>query len=216
LAYLGPFRSQRAARVVMEAIWDAVPIRRCSGPPGRRSAPCAMAQLGVALCPCDGTLTTEEYRPIVDRIVTAIDHQPALLLDPLARRTAALARSERFEEAAWMRDRHQALARCLERRRAWKALTEAGMVWAESDAGEGALIESGRLVAAWSAPKTRPLVSSTEAPAPRLPVPERVGDAEEAHLVWRWLTGGNVRLIDADGPLAMPARAVPHLDRIAV
>ena len=38
LAYLGPFRSQRAARVVMEAIWDAVPIRRCSGPPGRRSA----------------------------------------------------------------------------------------------------------------------------------------------------------------------------------
>ena len=54
LLHLGPFRGQAAARLVAEAIWDALPLRRCSGPPGRRSAPCAPAQLGVALCPCDG------------------------------------------------------------------------------------------------------------------------------------------------------------------
>ena len=29
-AYLGPFRSKRQAETVMTAIWDAVPIRRCT------------------------------------------------------------------------------------------------------------------------------------------------------------------------------------------
>ncbi len=216
LAYLGPFRSQRAARVVMESIWDAVPIRRCSGPPGRRSAPCAMAQLGVALCPCDGSLSENEYRLVIERVLAGIESEPALLLSPLAVKTAELAADQRFEEAAWVRDRHHALARILERRRAWQCLTGAGVVWAEASQGDAALIDRGRLVAAWRSDRSPPLVPTDPAPAPQPPVPERLGDAEEAHLIWRWLTSGSVRLIDADAPIAMPAQAVPHLDRIAV
>src|SRR5690606_19642172 len=64
-AYLGPFRSRRAAETVMLALWDAVPIRRCNNRPGSRATICAMAQMGVALCPCDGTLTEEEYASVV-------------------------------------------------------------------------------------------------------------------------------------------------------
>jgi hypothetical protein len=55
---------------VAEAIWDAVPVRRCSGLPGRRGGPCAPAQLGVALCPCDGHLDPAAYRPVVERLIT--------------------------------------------------------------------------------------------------------------------------------------------------
>ena len=117
LLHLGPFRGQAAARLAAEAVWDALPLRRCSGPPGRRSAPCASAQLGVALCPCDGNLDPAAYRPVVERLMAGVESDPALLLRPLAERVAALAREGRFEEAGWVRDRHHALARALERRR---------------------------------------------------------------------------------------------------
>src|SRR5688572_16305680 len=78
--YLGPFRSRRAAETVLLALWDAVPIRRCTGRPGSRSTTCAMAQLGVALCPCDGTLTSEEYSPVVELIREGVTARPELLL----------------------------------------------------------------------------------------------------------------------------------------
>jgi hypothetical protein len=46
-------------------------------------------------------------------------------------------------------------------------------------------------------------------------VPPSVALAEEARLVWRWLAGGSVHVIDATGPLAMPAAAVPPLETLA-
>src|SRR5690606_27437524 len=118
--YLGPSRTRRSAETVLLALWDAVPIRRCTGRPGSRSTTCAMAQLGVALCPCDGTLTQDEYAPVVELVQEGISSRPELLLEPLAERMERLAAAQRFEEAAVVRDRHRALARALERRRAWQ------------------------------------------------------------------------------------------------
>ncbi len=216
-AALGPFRGMRPARRVVEAIWDALPVRRCTGPPGRRSAPCAFAQLGVAMCPCDGTLEEPAYRAVVERLVAGVEAEPELLLDPLDRKITELASRSRFEEAAWVRDRRRALATALERRRAWEALRDAGLVCAIADDGSGALVEEGRLVASWS-DRTRPplLPARLVEPGHRSPVPESLADAEEAHLVWRWLTSGTVRLVEASAPLVMPVRPVPGLERIAV
>ena len=54
--YLGPFPSTRAAHTVREAIETAAPLRRCTVRTGRTKtitpdAPCAPAQLGVAVLP---------------------------------------------------------------------------------------------------------------------------------------------------------------------
>jgi DNA polymerase-3 subunit epsilon len=214
IAHLGPFRTMTAARVVMEALWDALPIRRCTHRPGTRTGPCSFAQIGAALCACDGTLTPEEYRPVVAALIRGIDADPAILLEPLERRLTALAVEQRFEEAGWVRDRHRALSRALEVRRAWLAMQRAGTVRAEGPSG-GALIEGGRLVAAWSHdghPPLLPIAGEVEVRE----VAATTVDAEEAHLVWRWLTGPDVRLVDATGPLTTPSRPVTPLERIAV
>lgn len=217
LLHLGPFRGQNAARLVAEAIWDAVPVRRCSGPPGRRGGPCAPAQLGVALCPCDGRLAPAEYHPVVERLIEGVRHDPALLLDPLADRVATLAREGRFEEAGWVRDRHHALARALERRRAWQALARGGLIGAEHPETGGALIERGRLVAAWEAGSRPPLLPLPACSAEEPPeVPADLGDAEEAEILWRWLGRRGVRLLESSGSLALPARPVRRLERIEV
>ena len=215
LLHLGPFRGQAAARLVAEAIWDAVPLRRCSGPPGRRSAPCAPAQLGVSLCPCDGSLDPAAYHPVVERLVAGVERDPALLLAPLASRVGALARDGRYEEAGWVRDRHHALARALERRRAWRALAGGGLLCAEHPEGGGALIDHGRLAAAWEAGARPPLLPLPEARAGGLPeVPADAGDAEEADILWRWLGLPGIRLVEASGSLALPARPVERLERV--
>jgi hypothetical protein len=99
----------------------------------------------------------------------------------------------------------------------WQALWRAGLVHAEAGDGSGAVIERGRLAAAWSEAGRPPLVPASPGDPGAAPaVPSSLADAEEAHLVWRWLTSGHVTLLDASGPLQMPARPVPPLERIAV
>ena len=129
---------------------------------------------------------------------------------------AAHASEQRFEEAGWLRDRYQALARAIERRRAWTALQQAGTLWAENPDGEGALIEQGRLVAAWQAGGQAPLLEPSPVVDDRAPAqtPWSVAEADEAQLVWRWLLRPGVRVIDSTGPLALPRHPVPELDRL--
>lgn len=207
---LGPFRRRATAELVANAIWDAVPIRRCSGRPGRRSGRCAPAQMGLAMCPCDGSLDERSYAPSVDRLLAGVDIDPELLLLPLRRRIQDLASERRFEEAGWARDRHRALARAIERRRIWRALVAAGRIEAHRD-GESVIVDGGRLTTAWAG-SDRPLV------------PPRVGSEdgvaadlaamEEAELVWKWLCGPSARLVDVSGPLAEPIRPVEQLNRL--
>jgi DNA polymerase-3 subunit epsilon len=213
LAHIGPFRSKKAADLVMHAIWDAIPIRRCRSKPGSRSGRCAGAQLGVAECPCDGTLSTVGYAAVVERLLTAIDTEPGLLLDPLEEKMLRHSNSERFEEAGWLRDRHDALARALQQRFEWRALQEAGRFLIGSERGGQALIDHGILVATWRNGDDRPLIGSPQQPTPLLEVPLSAEAAEEARLIWKWLEASGIDLHESTGSLALPRMAAHPLKR---
>lgn len=212
LAHLGPFRHRRTAEAAMHAIWDAVPIRRCTGRKGHPA--CRYAQLGVALCPCDGTLPAELYRRVTDDVVTGIAAEPERLLDPLVHTIRRLVGEQRFEEAADMRDRHRALARALQIRRIWQALAAAGVVWAQHDDGESVVIDHGRLLASWGAGEAAPLVPASPETFDIEPTPPSVAAAEELWLLWKWLEQPGVTIVDASSPLVMPARPVRPLTRL--
>jgi DNA polymerase-3 subunit epsilon len=150
--YIGPLSSRTMAQRVIEAVHTAVPLRRCTGRVGRtpsRSAPCAAAQLGVSMCPCAGGVDPDDYRRIVERAVRGLTTEPDLLLAPLAVRIADLAADERFEEAADMRDRADALASALRKQRRFDLLRNAGRLRLELPGQGGAELEEGRLVRAW-------------------------------------------------------------------
>jgi DNA polymerase-3 subunit epsilon len=211
LAHLGPYRSKTSADIVVAALWDATMIRRCTARPGTRSALCAPAQMGVALCPCDGKLDVSEYRQIVDQIVDGIASRADLLLGPLAERMGQLALELRYEEASWARDRHEALARSIEMSRAWVALGRLGVCEMESDDGSHVLVDHGRLVSTWGAGSSPPLRPAPDIEDGRFDVPDSVETAEEAQLIWRWIGSRSVRIVDATGTLALPARPVVRL-----
>src|SRR5699024_11181258 len=79
--HLGPLTSHRTARRVIGAIHTALPLRRCTSRGTRRSrtGPCAEAQIGVATCPCSGTITPEAYSEIVAKLRRGVFHEPELL-----------------------------------------------------------------------------------------------------------------------------------------
>lgn len=213
--YLGPFRSRRVANMIVAAIWDAVPIRRCMTKGGIRSPACSFAQLGVAVCPCDGSVTPAAYAAVVDQLRRGVEEHPADLLDPLVARLRDYANTSRFEEAAELRDRHRGLARALEDRRNWGILRQAGLLWAEDSSGESVLIEHGRLLAAWTGDEQAPLSTTAAIELSQHPVPTSVATAEEARLIWKWLERPGIRIVESTNPLATSRYPVPVLNSLA-
>ncbi len=210
LAYLGPFRSKRAADEVVLAIWDAIPIRRCRTRPGGRTGACAPAQMGLAMCPCDGALDRRLYAEVVNRLLASIDGDPEILTGPIVERMTRLAQDQRYEEAGWARDRHDALVRALETRWDWASLAGAGWVELEQPDGTIVVIDQARLV------ETRPPGATLAFRPPSIvpPVTEvapSVEAAEEAAILWRWLRSQPIRLLDCTGDFAYPAHRIARL-----
>jgi DNA polymerase III subunit epsilon len=211
LAYLGPFRSKRAADEVVLAIWDAVPIRRCRNRSGPRTGKCAPAQMGLANCPCDGRLDPSDYSILIEQLVSALSDSPGVLLERLTERMARLSNEQRYEEAAWTRDRHDALVRALRRSWEWRALAQAGWLEIEQHDGSTAVVDHGALV------ETRPpgqpprLRNALPEPQETFTVAPSVEAAEEAAIIWRWLEAGQVKLIECTGVFAYPLQRVEKL-----
>ncbi|MEM7141922.1 MAG: DEDD exonuclease domain-containing protein [Actinomycetota bacterium] len=216
--YLGPISSTKRAKRIIEAIETAAPIRRCTSmSSGSMSKPtCAAAQIGVAACPCSGATPEEEYRRLVDDLVETLSRDPARLLRPLEERIAELAASDRFEEAADVRDRAEALGGALRRARRFDLLRRAGRVrlsigdaWADLDRG--------LLVACGAIGDDALFDDALPCPPPSLPdeaetldVPRR-DEADELLTIVSWLekNAGRVRVESVSGVLVEPLPRIP-------
>lgn len=218
--YLGPISSTKRAKRIIEAIESAVPIRRCTARSTNRleRPTCAPAQIGVAACPCSGATSPADYAAMIDDLVDTLTRDPARLLQPLEERIEMLAASERYEEAADVRDRAESLAGTLRRTRRFDLLRRAGRVrvsigsaWAELDRGLlvacGADGETGSL---WD--EGLAVEAPTRIPdgTTRLPVPHR-DEADELLTIAAWLerNAANVTLDEVSGVLVEPLPRIP-------
>ncbi|HWJ61585.1 MAG TPA: DEDD exonuclease domain-containing protein [Acidimicrobiales bacterium] len=228
--YLGPLPSAKSAKRVAEAIETAVPLRRCTGTPGRggeRTGPCAPAQLGVSTCPCAGTISQAAYAELVATVRRGLLEEPNVLLAPLEAKMHALAAEERFEEAADMRDRAAALATALRRQQRFDTLRRAGRVVMEVDGSSRAELLRGRLQRTWTvtkkgiaavplpldldpaAPDALEAPAPGDASAPGAPLPKALAD--ELACVAQWIDryGHRIRVIHADGSLVPTGPPLP-------
>ncbi len=146
-AFLGPFGTAAQARLAKDALEDAFPIRRCTAAmrADTRFAPCALADIGRCLAPCDGRADPERYGELVRGLLSSLC-TPAGLLGALERRMDDLARQERFEEAALARDRLRALAEALRRNRTDRWLLRAGELRLRDAGGAPLHLRGGSLV----------------------------------------------------------------------
>jgi DNA polymerase-3 subunit epsilon len=201
--YLGPFGSTARARLAKEALEETVPIRRCTTSMGEstRFAPCALADMGRCLAPCDGRTDPERYGELVRWLASSLASSPGELLEALERRMTRLAEAERYEEAASVRDRLRTLAEALWRSRVDAWLVDAGAL--ELLAGdEGPLrFDHGALLSPGAAGE--PLT----APCPR----ER---ADELAAVRSWVAKHRPRVTGCDRAPSEPVGGGAALARV--
>jgi DNA polymerase III subunit epsilon len=200
--YLGPFGSSSAARLAKEAIEEVLPIRRCTKAMGARTrfAPCALADIGRCVAPCDGRVDPERYGELVRRLVSSLT-SPGGLLGALERRMASLARQERFEEAGLVRDRLRSLADALARARTDAWLVGAGALAVRDDIGSMIRFVGGSMLRGDAASEPLPL------PCPR----ER---ADELAAVRAWIRANHPRVEACGRPLAEPVDGGAAIARI--
>ena len=96
--YLGPFRSLRQVKVLMEALRDAAPLHRCSDPHACHG--CAFSDMKR----CVGS-NPEAHRALVVRVAELLRDDPSPLYAAIQARMHRLARQRRFEEAVDARER---------------------------------------------------------------------------------------------------------------
>jgi DNA polymerase-3 subunit epsilon len=199
--YLGPFGSSSAARMAKEALEEVLPIRRCTTAMGARTrfAPCALADIGRCVAPCDGRVDTERYGELVRRLVSSLT-SPGGLLEALERRMASLADQERFEEAGLVRDRLRALAEALDRGRSDTWLVGAGALAVRDGAGSTIRFIDGALV--------------RDDGAEPLAIPCSRERADELAAVRSWMRANRPRVEECGRPPAEPVDGGAAIARI--
>jgi DNA polymerase-3 subunit epsilon len=189
--HLGPFHNSSKARLAKEALEEVYPIRRCTRAmrASTRFAPCALADIGRCLTPCDGRVSPEHYGELVRELLSSLS-TPGELLEALDQRMGLLAAEERYEEAALARDRLRALAEGLVRSRADGWLVGAGSIVLRDAAGNRLRLRDGAL-----------LRGETDEPL-TLPCPRE--RADELAAVRSWLARNPVIVESTDRPFSEP------------
>jgi DNA polymerase-3 subunit epsilon len=204
--YLGPFAS-RTTKSLVEAFRDALAVHRCTQP--ERCRGCAFADLGT----CVGT-DGFSHRREVATLATALLVNPDLVLVPLANKMLRLARQERFEEAAALRDRGALLERTIHRHLETQALLDATAVVLRSG-GRAFLLRHGRLVTATEADGRSDdelIAALVDTPCPATDPRESLPTAaREAAIINSWLRrAADIHLLYVQGAWTLPVTARPH------
>lgn len=204
--YIGPFRGRPAAEAAVTALHDSFRIRQCTPRLARasRSSPCALAEMGRCLSPCDGSADADEYAAEVERVRRAMTGDPAPLVATVRQHMLELARSERFEDAAVWRDRLSSFLRAAVRTQRLRELTAVDELVAAAPHPGGYeihVIRFGRLAAAGVLPRgvhptgwVDALLATAETVVGGFgPIPSAT--AEETETLLRWLDTPGLRMV---------------------
>lgn len=229
----GPFGTRTQAELAAEALTEAIEgLRTCTTRLPREPRPnaraCALLELKGCAAPCVlGMPQPHPHHGAVAEARRALSGDVASVVESLQRRMESLAASERYEEAASIRDKVRAVldgAQRAERLRAlalqpelvaarpiWKDTAEPGMglpSQPEAARWELVVIRWGRLAAAATVEPGNDawdVVRQARAVAEYVVAPSRMGEAatvEETELLAEWLRSPGARLLglSEDGP----------------
>jgi len=100
ISYYGPFPN--GGKVLLDTLYELFPLvqkKSCL----REGKACLFHQIKKCLAPCEGKVTTQEYKKIIDNVKQAIAKR-SILIEQLNNKMVEFAMNERYEEAATIRD----------------------------------------------------------------------------------------------------------------
>ena len=126
--YFGPYTSSVALKSSLSKLRRLFPLRSCSRSTfndyARRGRPCIEYEMKRCLGPCVGQTDAESYAAQVRGTILFLRGKSSELVENIERDMARAAAEERFEDAARLRDRIQAVERTIESQ---QIVTEGGV-----------------------------------------------------------------------------------------
>lgn len=106
--YFGPYPSAAVVNDTLKLAKKLFPLRTCSDYRGKRR-PCLNYHIGRCLAPCQGLVSPEEYRALVDQVLLFLEGRHQELEEKLRAQMQEAAAKMNFEKAAELRDQMAAL-----------------------------------------------------------------------------------------------------------
>lgn len=142
--YFGPITDATAARETVDIIHKLFPIRKCRKSLPKeigRERPCLNHHIGHCLAPCDGLVSAEEYRKVVDEAIAVLEGKYDYIIKYLEGIMYAASDELDFEKAAATRDKINGIKKIMEKQRISNTGIGDGDVIAFSRAMDEALVQ---------------------------------------------------------------------------
>ena len=114
--YFGPYANPGAAKEMVDFIKRKYQIRQCRNFKSN-TRPCLNYHIKRCLAPCVGLVSKEEYRKQIDEIIDLLEGKTDKILKDLEIKMKEASSKLDFEQAAYLRDRRQAIERVSEKQK---------------------------------------------------------------------------------------------------
>ncbi|MHB0874929.1 MAG: excinuclease ABC subunit UvrC [Anaerolineae bacterium] len=116
--YFGPYTSSWAMRETLDLLRRIFPYRTCGDEiDGRKQRACLYYHIGRCTGPCIGAANKQEYRQSIDRLCLFLEGKSTRIIREMRQRMNDASENLRFEEAATLRDKVNAMEAVVERQR---------------------------------------------------------------------------------------------------
>ena len=114
--FYGPYTDIGAMYATLDFLKKIFPLKQCKTPKFS-SRPCLYYHIGKCLAPCQGKVTSEEYKKLINQVELFLSGKQTELMKQIQGQMKIYAESEQFEKAAKMRDSYMDLQKTLERQK---------------------------------------------------------------------------------------------------
>lgn len=114
--YFGPYTDARAMWATLDFLKKIFPLKQCKTPKFK-NRPCLYYQIGRCLAPCQGLVSSEEYKALVAQVELFLQGKQTELLKYLMEQIKKYSDSQQYEKAARLRDSYRDLQKTLERQK---------------------------------------------------------------------------------------------------
>lgn len=111
--YYGPYTDARAMYATLDFLKKIFPLKQCKTPKFR-NRPCLYYHIGRCLAPCQGLVTPEEYKKLIEKVELFLQGKQSELLKYLMAQIQEYAVAQQYEKAARLRDSYRDLQKTLE------------------------------------------------------------------------------------------------------
>ena len=204
---IGPFRNGSSAELAVHAIHQATDVRQCKERITSKSSvsPCVLYEMKKCIAPCLTGAETIGYEEIVSEANSIFTGNSSAVSKKLMERIVELVKDEKFEDAALVRDRMQALEDGVYRSTRLREISAIPLIIAAQLNSVGGweihAISHGRFASGVVAPPgvdPKPYVLNLKNSLPDdLSLPTLVSEVES---IIKWLSSGETRLVEiSDG-----------------